>query len=430
METSFKQFIAEQSDSSESNAFKTREFRVPVENIEGLKKKLSDLNKKAAKLGTKPNELHIIRRATELIAAGTTSQPNQYADFYYLTVTGEIPIMAGGWSFAGKLEPHPASKATIVKPVPGVSFPKKYKNADPTKCEHCKINRPRNETFIVKKGKTYKQVGRSCLKDFLGHANPERYAAYAESLHLFEIEAEEHERGAGGKITPLFDNRYIFAAALNAIKQFGFRPAAYDGDGHNTREEVASFLMPTLTYKSPIFVSKDDLVDADKAIAYAKEMGTKNKDDFWQNINKMLVADTNPIKYLGYLVAAANQYRKNVNILTDREKFMQSVKNEPIAPAGSKVALKAKVISAFQYARAKYSYYDSGVSQVLTMQTSNGNLIKMFSANMDIQKGDTVSLTGRIGKCEPETYDRSPFKGILMTMMAPRSRVKILDSGD
>ena len=60
------------------------------------------------------------------------------------------------------------------------------------------------------------------------------------------------------------------------------------------------------------------------------------------------------------------------------------------------------------------------------MRTERGNLIKMFTTNLDVEKDDVVGITGKIGKCEVESFEKSPFKGLYITMLAPRARIQVL----
>ena len=104
----------------------------------------------------------------------------------------------------------------------------------------------------------------------------------------------------------------------------------------------------------------------------------------------------------------------------------QGINDDPIGDSGQKVILEVTVIAVHKYQRQSYHYYDSGMSQVLTMKTADGKLIKMFSSNMEVEKDDRVQLNGRLGNQEVEQFDKSPFKGHKMTMMAPRTRISVL----
>ena len=423
---SFKEYVAENTV-DEGGEVKTRVFRVPVENLPLLQKKIADLNKKAAKLGTKPSVISLGEVKSERVQSEHPSDYPKYREFQYLTVAGEIPILAGGWAFVGKLEPHPAG--TIVKSAPGRKLPTKYQFANPMHCEHCGVQRRRNETFVVKKGRKHIQVGRSCLKDFLGHADPEKYAAYAENMFDLESTCSEYEdeRMGGSRIVPHLGTEAVLTVAHAYVRLHGFISRQNAGERVPTSGLVIDEFFPPRDIKGwkPIPTIGADGADAKATIAWVKEKAKTDNSEFWQNLNKMVSVETNKLNAVGYLTAAAAMYRKETENKVAQQKTADGIKDEPIGKEGDKVKLVAEVLSAFTYSRQSYSYYDSGVSQILTMKDSEGHIIKMFTANLDIKKGDIVTISGRLGKAEPEKFEKSPFKGKIVTMMAPRSRVAV-----
>lgn len=425
-----------------SNTIQTKEFRVPVENIALLVKKIADLNKKAKKLGTKECTITYGDRVVVKVNRGNVdwtddlrdqmwgSDRDLYREYQMVSVEGEMPILPGGWVFVGKLEPHEAG--TIVKSIPGQEIPESFQEADAMYCEHCKTRRYRKETFVVKSGSTYVQVGRSCLKDFLGHASPEQYASYAEYLMDMEATIRDIESygsmGAGDYSTNTVET---IAAAISAIKRDGFAGSSSEYT-QPTKFTVMDYFVPPRGDAAKGFVqlvvTDDDTKKAELTIEWVKVKAQSNKDEFWQNLNKFVSVQVNKPNTYGYLAAAAMMFLKEQNELAAKQKLSDGIKDEAIGNEGVRVQLTAEVISAHKYQRQSYHYYDSGMSQILMLKTKNGNLVKMFSSNLDIEKGNFVQLTGRLGRCEVETFDKSPFKGKKVTMMAPRARMVIIDN--
>lgn len=57
---------------------------------------------------------------------------------------------------------------TIVRTMPGQETPKEFWTRGP-KCDHCKHNRRRNNTYVVRhEDGRHMQVGSTCIEDFLG----------------------------------------------------------------------------------------------------------------------------------------------------------------------------------------------------------------------------------------------------------------------
>jgi hypothetical protein len=417
----------------------TPEFKVPIENLPALYKKIAELNKKAVKLNCKESVIVLGERKFEKIksrgvdpiedAVIEAYNGDRYREYQMLTVTGEIPVLAGGWSFIGKLEPHEAG--TIVKSAPGHMLPRKYQKADPMLCEHCNTSRKRSATFVVQneKGK-YKQVGRGCLKDFMGHASPEKYAAYAEFLFELERQMREYEEGRG-HYDPSYANTDILEYAIAAVRRDGFVGASYETNKDTTKHTIWQNFNPPIDAQAremfvPLIITDADVADGVATIQFVKDTAKTNKDEFWQNLDKFVSVEYSGNKELGYLAAAAMMYLKAQGQIAAKKSIKDGVVDAPIGNENDRAHLKATVIGVHRYNRPTYYYGDSGVSQVLTLKTDKGNLVKMFTSNLDVEKDDEVEITGKLGRCEVESYENSPFKGMHITMLAPRARLVII----
>ncbi len=89
-----------------------------------------------------------------------------------VTITGSTPKV-GEFEFLASIELTPAGN--FVDTVPGVNIDPSYRTTD-SRCEHCKKTRTRKHVYAVRNLETGEelQVGRTCLRDFLGIDDPER----------------------------------------------------------------------------------------------------------------------------------------------------------------------------------------------------------------------------------------------------------------
>ena len=149
------------------------EFKIYDVNIEALEAKLAKLNKKAVKLNCEPFALNIL--STEIVRNEEEKTVNKV---YTIELIGNPPQIAG-WQFIGSIEPH--DSANLIKVIKGETHPENYRTHG-NYCEHCKSTRKRKMLYLVKNTETeeYKAVGKTCLKDFTGHNNPEAYASLLE----------------------------------------------------------------------------------------------------------------------------------------------------------------------------------------------------------------------------------------------------------
>lgn len=430
-------------EEEQSDKIETKEFEVPAYNLDYLKDQITKLNKTAAKLKCAPIELHVgepyakeIKKPESHRQDGTIA-PKEYRTMHKVTLTGEAPKLSG-WSFIAKREPLEGTAFVMTKTAPGQKLPKKYANDHDLTCDHCKKKARRNATFVVRKSGKTMEVGRSCLRDFLGHADPEKYANWASMLtSLDELlgDSERDDYGGGGRYTPEFSMEEVIAATIHQVKTKGFVSNQYAGPGKPPTSHVVyqhfspPIPMPKgMSYKDfQIPYTEEDKTEAKEAIAWLKSHPKAGKEEFWTNLSKLSQSPTTTGKHLGYLCAGAMMFEKEKGQVKAKEGIMKTIKkDEGLGKEGDKITVKGVVISAFAYQN------DWGTKRIFTVKTDSGHLVKMFtmSGGSDCKKDSRVEISGKIRSAEPETYENSPFKGMMTTTMAPRARIEAIMSAE
>lgn len=167
-------------------------YKVPTYRLEELREKFAKLNRRATKLGVPGVSFEIVRTYKEekrvppswdefgqSDKALWVRRVTEYADVRF---QGETPKMAG-WEFVGVIEPL-GKDANMLRIVPGVEgVPEKYRTAGGD-CDHCHAKRRRKETYLVRFVETgeFKQVGSTCIEDFLGGLSPDQILAALEII--------------------------------------------------------------------------------------------------------------------------------------------------------------------------------------------------------------------------------------------------------
>lgn len=168
----------------ETGTYKIRTDRLPE-----VAAKFEKLNRRAEKLGVPGVSFKVERTYKEEKRVppawdefGTSPKESwvtvvtEYAD---VSFQGDTPKLAG-WEFCAVIEP--LGQANILRVVPGVGeLPEKYRTAS-NDCDHCQTRRRRKETYVVRETATgvYKQVGSTCVRDFLGGVTPDQILASLE----------------------------------------------------------------------------------------------------------------------------------------------------------------------------------------------------------------------------------------------------------
>lgn len=220
-------------------------YDIPEANLGWIREKVAKLNKRAEKLGVTGIEFNVlseevrdyVRMENGLVLAPPKTQSFDARisiKFVKVAIIGDAPVL-NGWKFVGTLqhvEENGTVSVTILRAVPGEQIPETYRDA-PNWCDQCRMNRVRNDTFIVKNVQPsinmdvpviFKQVGRNCLEDFLGHTNPHKLADWAEELTLFAdlMRGAQDDIPYGRRNDRIFRLRDVVVLSAQAVRQFGF----------------------------------------------------------------------------------------------------------------------------------------------------------------------------------------------------------------
>ena len=202
-------------------------------NMERLSKKLTTISNKCAKYGCEFHfeELGESFRNVKDEATGEV----RTARFITVDVSGKAQISS--WEFIATIE-HSKPVNIIRSFRPEVEIPEHFYTVD-TYCEHCKTRRYRKDTYIVRNTETgeFKQVGKSCLKDFTGGLSAEQVASY---ISWFDevIKGEYVEPG----FKSYDSTEEVLQFAVESVRLYGFtKTEAYAG-ADSTRDVVCEQL--------------------------------------------------------------------------------------------------------------------------------------------------------------------------------------------
>lgn len=183
-----------------------------------------------------------------------------------------------GWSFIGVIQ-H-AESGNILRLIKDVEVPEKYKT-DPPTCEHCNTLRYRKDTYVVKHDNgEYKRVGRSCLKDFTGHANIEVLAKYFNMLleleELVEMPDNDEEYEEKEKKTYYYRPIRYMAYVIDCYKEYGWRAASLD---------ISTYYVAFSNYLTNNVVNEQYYKVAEEVINWAKNISEDDrKNNYFHNI--------------------------------------------------------------------------------------------------------------------------------------------------
>lgn len=183
-------------------------------NMQRLEKKLTTIQNKCQKFGC---SFTYNRVGEEFKTLKDEDGVEYQAKFILIEAEGKAVL--NDWAFIASVE-H-TSKGNIINSTGcGVEVPEVYYTSDPI-CEHCNSRRARKDTFIVMNQVTgeFKQVGKSCLKDFTNGMDASMVSKY---YSFFDELIKAEELVSSGWIEHYYDTKEFLAYAYETIRCFGY----------------------------------------------------------------------------------------------------------------------------------------------------------------------------------------------------------------
>lgn len=394
-------------------------------NLDDLKAKLATMQKRARKLKSDPITIEELGRKTitvsKVMPGGRTAKFEE--ERILIRVHGKAPKLAG-WCLVAKIEYLGDEK--LVSCVPGENCPEEYRDKTAgLYCDHCKSRRGRKSVFVLRheSGK-HTQVGRQCIKDFLGGKSPDQLLAEAEYIFRAKGECGECEAMGGGSYVPDTCNieEYLCGVAI-CIRRLGWVSRGAAGlDGSSTSTDAWHLVKPNIqtandehSYKKWVEVNNLHYQDRDKAQAkaafeWAKSQPTEGVGDYIYNLGVACRAGYVTHKTKGLVASAISAYLRHL----EREEELNQRKRDDAKKSREWVGeiKKRQVFENLTVKVMRYIEGDYGTSTLVVFEDEPGNLIKWFASKEldDLDRGDVVNI-----KATPKKHDE--YQGVKQTQI-------------
>lgn len=383
-------------------------YIIPSINLGLLSDTIAQLNRKAKRLNVAPITFNVVGASTR--DTGT---------FYNVELCGVSPKLNGGWNFAATIE-H-TEHGNIIRALPNVIIPEHFRSVAKT-CHHCNKIRSRKDTYLVINSVgEFKQVGRACVKAYLGGDSLEQIGFLATLIH--DLDAITREESLGNNIPSLAYIIPFMELAAETIIRYGFVSAsaakAYAATGAlNVLETTASRaweqIFPDRTrklYYPHLYYNASEVAIklASDAIAYAQ--GLPATSDY--NYNLSIAAKKTEItrRDIGLLASAISSYQKHLGQEKLRQAKIKQFENSVfLGVIGERQDFDVTVISENVFA----THY--GNTSLYRMQDNDGNLLVWFSSGHKLDVGHSYCLKATV-------KDHKPYKSINQTVL---TRCKVI----
>jgi len=339
------------------------------------------------------------------------TEQQKLVKYHDVVIEGTAPKLSD-WEFVGRLE-HDEIIGTILRSAPEKSIPAEYQKAE-QKCEHCNKDWiRRKDTFIVQYiDGTYKQVGRQCIRDFLGHKDADKVAQWFEVILAAESAAigeEESDVFSGGMSQPEYFKLDSFLSKVSTIiRLHGWvsrSDAKYDDYKNATADIALNWIFKPSDFKEETEAQNDDdLKLARKAVEWAQGLNGDEISDneYLYNIHMISLAEITDYWKAGYAASIISSYKRTA------EKAAQSAETEYYGKISDKVILEA---IEYQWSTSFEGQY--GTTTIYKFKKDN-YLFTWFSSKEVISVATAVgtkfNLTGTI-------KDHNEYKGEKQTVL-------------
>lgn len=257
------------------------EYKIFIDVFDAFEAKVEKLNHKADKLGVEPIKYDIVGKGVEKIN-------NFDYPYHIVKLHNSSCIKYEGYTFRGKLERGVDNTFFYFGdnsvPISRVKV---------TTCEHCKTNRRRKFYYILQaEDGTYITVGKSCLKDFVGHTNVDKVALhYSNILALNNFSIEYTGEPTMEYNYRHYDLDFILRLSIASIKSIGYKPT--------TEDELS---ISTKTHVYQIITLRDKNKSFDKLYNYAVDLPQSKIDE----IKNVILEDTQDTHFMNNLKQLVN----------------------------------------------------------------------------------------------------------------------------
>lgn len=410
----------------------TKTYRIPEDNLGALQVRMAKLIRRCNRIKVIPPVLTV--GAFEEIRYQNEGGFDRIRRVYTVTLESAGRPKVDGFEFVAVISPTTDEDGkfigNVLRRVPGFDgeLPPMYRSAT-NYCDHCKTDRRRNETFVIygplAHGTGFKQIGRNCLANYLGLANPEHYAALAEIL----IDADElcgmgeDEGFSGGcRVAERVPLDEVLIVGASAIRLYGWlsstsaREFCKTSTADRVREWVFGGKKARDNFEHPLIATDEDKKLATDATEWLEQLQNVDGNEYLYNLSLLAKAVSVTAKNFGLAVSAINAYAREKEFAIRRNAQIEAdTKSEFFGAVGDRVTIENAVIL---YTTTFESQF--GVIHFYKMKQQNNVIVYFSSRDMTAEgwaQGQTIPvMTARIKKHENRVDNYNP-QGVKQTMI-------------
>lgn len=376
-------------------------FRIPESNLSNFERRMRTVEKKCAanhfnftcnKIGEEFDEVE--------------TRDGEKVRVKFLVYEVEGVVKNEGWEFVATIDHHEAGNV-IRRFNYDLDLPEKYLTCGPA-CDHCNRVRSRKDTYIVYNlaDEEFKQVGRSCLKEYTNGIDAEAIAF----INQF-INDCEHELGGydfSGSYHRYLSVEEVLNYAFECYRHFGYAKKYFDDEEFN----------PDCTCSRVVRYMSSNIRDTDKE--EMEKVGFDPRSDYAKDMTQKAIAwikeQEDPGEYMRSLkILASEEYveYRNLGILVSLtityDRAMKKAADKAAKEAIKKAEHDAEMVSEYQgivgdkltvnckqFACITTSYSQFGESYLYKFTDDSGNIYIWWASRSVNDPEKVTQVTGTV----------------------------------
>lgn len=365
-------------------------YPIPVSAIVDAQARIDKANRRLERAGI--DDRFTYELSEQYVREGDDGQGRLYQD---LTLS-HPSISYGGWEFTAAVD-H-TDVGPIVRSRPGVELD--GWRPETSTCEHCGASRRRSATYLLShEDGTRKQIGSSCMKDFLGVKPSGLWALGFDPLEESEDDEWIDRTSSADVATPSND---IIAVALAVtdggrgfVSQSFAEASGRNPTSHAVRDQLFGGVGPMSDRER--HAREQIAADAERYIAdgtvdqvlqYARTMDGGG--DYATNMRALATAEHVGPKHLGLLASAVSGWARENDRRSLEKAEAAAYTPGFLAEPKTKIAGHKAVVEKVMVMEGDY-----GPTTMLIMRAETGHTLKWnASGTKDLKAGDKIALTG------------------------------------
>ena len=401
-------------------------------NLDRLRRDIERLNRRAARIGVPPYVLEVtgerVREVVKKYEPGTEPIVKAVVGIpeVEISVAGE-PVRFAGWTFAATIQHLGAEAGNILRVAPAfqaTQVPTDYRKAQPV-CDHCQAARRRADTYVLHHDDgTWKQVGSTCIRDFLGN-DAARAIATAEldfdlSALLSDGDDPDAEAGdfRGMRERNVLGCRSFLSWVIATARAYGWlsRKAANEFGKSSTADIAISLMFKEPQYRrdddpSP---SAEDSALAEEVFAWGRDLAERDErqmNDYLWNLRAAFASEWVPWNAAGLVASAYTAFcRERERAILSKKKAAES---KHVGEVGKRSVMTLTVTDTRTFES------DYGVTTLVSFVDAEGAIVKWFATGdrtEEFKAGTTY--TGKVSVKKHEVWGDHAIKQTMVNRCA------------